>query len=135
MKENSVCLITFYYKLRSFYLKDTIDYKSTVRYKYYFHKKSIHRWAVYYDRTGAIIRLMCITDQYYDNKYFYQSKIFHSNLQKLFNIVRQTVPTLGTAVETLDHALYVLDVVLRLDLDGHPRAGQLGTGAEVQRGW
>ena len=49
--------------------------------------------------------------------------------------MRQTKPTLGTAVETLDHALDVLDIVLGLDLDGHPRTGQLGTGAEVQRGW
>ena len=49
--------------------------------------------------------------------------------------MRQAEATIRSAIETLDHALDVLDVILGLDLDGHPWTRQLGTGAEVQRGW
>ena len=43
----------------------------------------------------------------------------------------QTEATLRAAVEPLDHALDVLDVILGLSLDDG-WTGELGTGAQVQ---
>jgi len=45
--------------------------------------------------------------------------------------MRQAEATIRSAIETLDHALDVLDVVLGLSLDDG-WTGELGTGAQVQ---